>query len=164
MREVRADFGLVRLAPLALKLLRLVGIVGLLCVIAEVPLETVRLAWRDRGCVTTVAQRLSLPAPDRLVEVQIHRCPTSARDRPKERWQAWAIARESDDRRLLIELKHNAATPPTARWDAEHGAVIEGFRWSDVLDWQRGRGLGYVPTQFRFIDDNGVEPVVRRLP
>ena len=155
-----------RLAALVPSLLRLTGIVGFAWFSGQYALEQAQEAWRDRGCVATIVQRLDLPTPHRMVEVQVHRCPMADPDRPRVRWQAWAVATEpgKEDRRMLIELKHHDAAPATVRWDTADGLVIERFRWSDVRDWEQGRGEGYVPTVFRFIDDNGDEPVDRRLP
>lgn len=148
------------------RLPRLAGLVGFVWFAGGYAISEAQRAWRDRACTTTIAQRLALPMPHREVEVQVHRCPTEASGRPGSRWQAWAVSAAPglEGRRMLIELSHQDTMPAVVRWDAQHGVVIERFRWSDVLDWEHGRGEGYVPTTFLFIDNNDEGRVVRSLP
>lgn len=149
-----------------LRLLRLTGIVGFVWFAGQHALTEAQSAWRDRACTTTIEQRLALPKPHREVEVQVHRCPTDEPGRPGLRWQAWAVSTTPgrEGRRMLIELRQQETMPAVVRWDAQQGVVIERFRWSDVLDCEHGRGEGYVPATFHFIDDNDEERTVRSLP
>ncbi len=147
----------------AADLFRWVGIVGFLWFVGPWPFQLAAAEFQDRGCTHTVAQRIALPHPHRAVEALIHRCPRATPMRPQLRWEAWAVSTEpgKEGRRLLISLAYDEAAPPRLRQGDASTAVIDRFRIADVLDWQQGRGEGFVPTDFLFLDDLGVE---RRLP
>lgn len=62
---------------------------------------------------------------------------------------------------MLIALDYHADVPPRLGMGDAGNAVIDHFRYADILDWTQGRGEGLVPTDFIFIDDEGID---RKLP
>ncbi|WP_431256845.1 hypothetical protein ACQ86G_19355 [Roseateles chitinivorans] len=152
-----------RPATFVVRCLRWIGIAGFFWILGQWLVEQAGILVQDRDCTSTVADRIVLPNPTRAVEARIHRCTNAFQRRPRLRWDAWAISTEPGKagRRLLISLEYRENAAPRLRLDAASHAVIDRFRVADILDWEQGRGEGLVPTDFLFIDDEGVE---RRLP
>ena len=152
-----------RPAAFVVRCLRWIGIAGFLWVFGQLLVEQAVILIQDRDCTSTVAQRIILPNPERSVEARIHRCTTAIQRRPRLRWDAWAISTEpgKEGSRLLISLEYHENASPRLRLDPASHAVIDRFRFADILNWDQGRGEGFVPTDFLFMDDEGVE---RQLP
>lgn len=143
--------------------LRWIGIAGFLWMTGSWLMDWASTPFHDRACVSTVVEQIQLPNPHRRVEATIYRCETARDERPQMQWEAWALSTEPDmmPRRSLIRLEYREDAPPRLRLDDAGKLLIDRFRFADVLDWERGRGEGIVPTDFLFIDDDGVE---RALP